>query len=134
MPQFDFRRPLGLTIGILFAFVFLARVHGYALENKSWPKGTVITVQLELGSPPTPLQHGSANWNLAVAPAVDAWDAEMGDVQLASVMNSTTPVSSGGNINSASCADSACGDDFGSGVLAATSHTYQGRACRVADA
>ena len=126
MPRFEFRRPLGLTIGILFAFVILPRVHGYVPWRISpWPKGTVITVQLELGLPPTPLQDGSQNWNVAIAPAIDAWNAEMHDVQLASVMNSTKPVSSGDKVNSASFADSVFGDAFGNGVLAVTYYTYQ---------
>jgi len=133
MLRFEFRRPLGLTIGILFAFVIHPCVHGYALENRSWPKGSVITVQLELGLPPTPLQDGSQNWNVAVAPAIDAWNAEMHDVQLASVMNSTKPVSSGDKVNSASFADSVFGDAFGNGVLAVTYYTYQGSTFLEAD-
>ena len=125
MFRFDFRRSSGLAIGLFFAFGIHPHLQGYALENKSWPKGTVITVQLELGNPAVTLQDGSQNWNVAVAPAIDAWNAEMRDVQMASVMNSTKPVSSGDKINSASFADSVFGDDFGNGVLAVTYYSYQ---------
>jgi len=133
MPRFDFCRPLGLAIGIVFAFGLLHRMHGYALENGSWPEGSLITFQLGLGSPSAPLQDGSQNWNVAVAPALDAWNAEMNDVQLARVMNSTKPVSSGDKINSASFADTVFGDDFGNGVLAVTYYTYQGKTFLEAD-
>jgi hypothetical protein len=133
MLRLDFRRFLELTIVILFAFVVLPQVHGYALENRAWPKGTVITFELELGAPVTPLQDGSENWNVAVAPALEAWNGEMGEVQLASVMNSTKPVSSGDKINSASFADSVFGDDFGNGVLAVTYYSYQGNTFLEAD-
>jgi len=133
MARFDFRHPLGFTIGILFTFGFCSDMVGYVLENKSWPNGTVITVQLEMGSPPSALQDGSSNWNVAIAPAIDAWNAEMKDVQLASVMNSSKPVSSGDKINSASFADSIFGDAFGSGVLAVTYYTYQGSTFQEAD-
>ena len=133
MPQFDFRRPLGFTIGFLFAFVFRSHLLGYALENKTWPNGTVITFQLELGSPPSALQDGNTNWNQAVAPAIDAWNVEMNDVQLASVMDSSKPISSGDGINSASFASTVFGDSFGSGVLAVTYYTYQGSTFQEAD-
>ena len=133
MPQFHFRRHLGLAAGILLVGATIPQASGYALENKSWPKGAVVTVQLEMGSPASPLQDGSQNWNVAIAPAVDAWNAEMKDVQLASVMNSNKPISSGDALNSASFATSVFGDAFGNGVLAVTYYTYQESTFQEAD-
>jgi hypothetical protein len=80
------------TLGLL---AVLPRANGYVLENKSWPKGTVITMQMELGALKQTLQDGSSSWNEAVAPAIDDWNAEMKNVQIAKVMDSSLPVSSG---------------------------------------
>jgi hypothetical protein len=109
-----------------FAPLLSRPAHGYALENKSWPSGTIVTVQMELGSLNQTLQDGSQSWNLAAEPAIDAWDAEMHSVQLAPVMDSTKPISSGDGINSASFSSSVFGDSFGSGVLAVTYYRTQG--------
>ena len=105
---------------------------GYALENHSWPSGTVVTMQMELGALNQTLQDGSPSWNAAAAPAIDAWNA-MGTIQLATVMDSTKPVSSGDGINSTSFASTVFGDSFGSGVLAVTYYTYQGSTFGEAD-
>src|SRR5712691_7079254 len=107
--------------------------YGYALENKSWPAGTVITMQMELGTPSDTLQDGSQTWNEAAAPALDDWNAEMGDVQMTAVMDSTKAVSSGDGLNSASFSSSVFGDSFGSGVLAVTYYRSQGSTMIEAD-
>jgi hypothetical protein len=77
----------------------------------------VITMQMEWGAPSKTLQDGSQTWNEAASPAIDAWNAEMQDIQLAAVMDSTRTVSSGDGVNSASFASTVFGDSFGSGVF-----------------
>ena len=42
---------------------------GYALENKHWPDGAVVKLQMSLGSPGRPLQDGTTSWNVAAVPA-----------------------------------------------------------------
>jgi predicted Zn-dependent protease len=117
-----------------FCAALAARVgYGYALENKAWPTGTVITVQMELGTPAATLQDGSQTWNEAAVPALDDWNAEMADVQIAAVMDSTKAVSSGDGLNSASFSSSVFGDSFGSGVLAVTYYRTQGSTMIEAD-
>jgi hypothetical protein len=117
-----------------FCAALAARVgYGYALENKSWPTGTVITMQMELGTPAETLQDGSQTWNEAAVPALDDWNAETADVQIAAVMDSTKAVSSGDGLNSASFSSSVFGDSFGSGVLAVTYYRTQGSTMIEAD-
>ena len=111
------------TLGLL---AVLPRANGYVLENKSWPKGTVITMQMELGALKQTLQDGSSSWNAAVAPAIDDWNAEMNNVQIEKVMDSSLPVSSGDGVNSTSFSSTVFGDPFGTGVLAVTYYSYQG--------
>jgi len=108
-------------------------MRGYVLENKSWPDGTVVTMQMELGAPSQTLQDGSKTWNEAAAPAIDAWNAEMRHIQLAAAMNSTKLVSSGDGFNSASFSSTVFGDSFGSGVLAVTYYRTQGSTFQEAD-
>jgi hypothetical protein len=107
--------------------------YGYALEGRSWPDGTVITMQMELGASSQTLQDGSQTWNEAAAPALDDWNAEMRDVQMAAVMDSTKAVSSGDGFNSASFSSTVFGDSFGSGVLAVTYYRTQGSTLQEAD-
>jgi len=127
------RRFLALPLACFAAAALSSETQGYALEKKSWPGGTVITVQMELGAPSQTLQDGSKTWNEAASPAIDAWNAEMRDVQLAAVMNSTKPVASGDDLNSASFASTVFGDSFGSGVLAVTYYRTLGSTFEEAD-
>jgi hypothetical protein len=121
------------ALGLLLSISFSPSARAYVLENKSWPSGTVIKVQMELGAPSQTLQDGSTTWNQAAAPAVDAWNAVMQNVQLEAVMNSSTPVSSGDGVNSASFSSSVFGQSFGTGVLAVTYYSYQGSTFLEAD-
>lgn len=126
-------RLLSTALLALCLIAFSSSAQGYALENKSWPSSTVVEIQMELGSPPQTLQDGSQTWNEAAAPAIDAWNAEMKNVQLEAVMNSSLPISSGDGINSASFSSSIFGQSFGQGVLAVTYYVYQGGTFQEAD-
>lgn len=126
-------RLLSFVISGLCAVFYSPDASGYALENHSWPSGTVVTMEMELGALNQSLQDGSSSWNAAAAPATDAWNAQMGSIQFATVMDSTKPVSSGDGINSTSFASTVFGDSFGSGVLAVTYYTYQGSTLLEAD-
>ena len=126
-------RPLFFVIAAFWTAFFCQRSPGYVLENHSWPNGTVVTMEMELGALNKTLQDGSSSWNVAAAPAIDDWNAQMGRIQLAKVMDSTKPVSSGDGINSVSFAATVFGDDFGSGVLAVTYYTFQGGTFQEAD-
>ena len=125
-------RPLACLLGLCAVF-FSPDVSGYVLENHAWPNGSVVTMEMELGALKQTLQDGSSSWNAAAAPAIDAWNAQMGTIQLCKVMDSTKPVSSGDGINSTSFASTVFGDDFGANVLAVTYYTYQGGTFKEAD-
>lgn len=90
-------------------------------------------MQMELGPLNQTLQDGSQSWNDAAAPAIDLWNAQMQNVKLATVLDSTKPVSSGDNINSASFSSTIFGDSFGGGVLAVTYYRTQGSTLTEAD-
>ena len=127
------RRPLAFFAGSFFVAFFCTAAHGYVLENRAWPDGSVVTVQMELGALQKSLQDGSPSWNTAAAPALDAWNQEMQRVQFATVMNSTLPISSGDQVNSVSFSSTIFGDGFGTGVLAVTYYRTQGTSMIEAD-
>ncbi len=120
------RRALFCSIFGASGALMVSAAFGYALENKSWPTGSTITVQMELGTPAQALIDGSTTWNDAAVPALYDWNAEMNDIQMVAVMNSTVPVATGDGVNSASFSSTVFGDTFGSGVLAVTYYRSQG--------
>jgi hypothetical protein len=120
-----------LTSGALIGFSCVT--YGYVLEGPSWPAQSVITLQMELGSPSHLLQDGSQTWNIAVAPAPDQWNAVMKNVQFNKVMNSSAPVSQGDGINSVAFSSTVFGSKFGEGVLAVTTYFSRGNAMTEAD-
>ena len=127
------RRFLPFLVTGVYASLFSPHAYGYALEHVSRPAGSIITIQMELGPLSQTLQDGSQSWNEAAAPAIDVWNAQMQNVQLAKVMDSTLPISSGDGINSASFASTVFGDSFGTGVLAVTYYRTQGTTMTEAD-
>ncbi len=126
------RRFAGLFLTLAAALI-VSTAFGYDLENKSWPDGSVVNMQMELGTPAQPLQDGSVTWNEAAAPALYDWNAVMRDLQLSAVMNSTKPISSGDGVNSASFSSTIFGDSFGTGVLAVAYYRSQGTTIVEAD-
>lgn len=124
---------LTLLAGAVGAAIFAPTAQSYSLEDRAWPDGSVITVQMELRPLLKSLQDGSASWNAAAAPAIDAWNEEMQRVQFATVMDSTLSVSSGDHVNSVSFSSTIFGDSFGSNTLAVTYYRTQGLAMIEAD-
>lgn len=106
---------------------------GYVLEGPAWPAQSVITLQMELGSPSHALQDGNQTWNIAVAPAPDEWNAVMKNVQFSKVMNSSAPIAQGDGVNSVFFSPTMFGQSFGEGVLAVTMYSYSGNTMREAD-
>ncbi len=127
------RHLLRLALFACGAILLAAELYGYALEGKSWSKGTVITMQMEMGAAGHTLQDGSTTWDDAVVPAIYEWNANMLNVQINPVMNSSKPISSGDGINSTSFSDTIFGETFPSGVLAVTYYTSQGGQMAEAD-
>jgi hypothetical protein len=110
-----------------------ATAHGYVLEGQSWPAGTVVVLQLSLGSAGRTLQDGNISWNIAVAPVAAMWNQEVQRVQLSQVLDSTAPVSSGDHVNSVTFANNIFGQPFGGNTLAVTYYRYSGSTMVEAD-
>lgn len=108
------------AIGALsFSFV-CSQANGYVLEGPSWPTGTVVVFQLNLGNPPTPLQDGSTSWNDAVAPALDSWNQNILRIQTTSIRDTPIPATSGDRINTVVFSSTVFGQSFGKSTLAVT--------------
>jgi len=119
------------SLALLFSVAAIFTTRAYVLEGPKWPNGTV-NFQLSLGNANKTLSDGSANWNSAVAPALDMWNQVIGRVQLNGV-NSTAPISQGDHVNSLGFASTFFGHSFGSSTLAITGYSYSGSTMIEAD-
>src|SRR4029077_8698626 len=110
-----------LSILILLAvFAMVARrANGYAVEESSWPAGTVVTFQMGLGSVGRTLIDGNTSWDTAAAPALGAWNNVMARLQYTDTVTSP-PVSSGDGVNAVVFSNTVFGQKFGSSTLAVT--------------
>lgn len=119
---------------LLLTLISIAsKADAYNATGKSWPVNSTLTLQFSLGAPGGPLLDGNTSWNVAAAPAIDAWNAKMARLQLAKVMDSTAPVASGDRVNSVAFSNSVFGQSFGSGTLAVTYYFTQGSTFLEAD-
>jgi hypothetical protein len=109
-----------------------ATARGYVLEGQSWPTGTTVVLQLNLGNPTAPLLDGNTSWNNAVSPVAGMWNARLQRVQLSAV-NSSANASSGDNLNSVVFANNVFGQPFGGSTLAVTYYRYSGSTMREMD-
>ena len=105
----------------------------YALEGPKWPNGSTVVMQLSLGNAGKTLADGNTSWNAAVSPALDDWNAVVGNMQFGQVMNSTAAVSSGDHVNSMAFASTNFGHSFGSSTLAVTTYWFSGSTMTEAD-
>jgi len=129
------RRTLRSTLwAITAALIGLsATARGYVLEGQSWPTGTVVILQVNLGNPGFTLQDGNTSWNDAVAPVANMWNSQLLRVQMSNVLNSGVSASSGDNQNSVVFANNVFGQPFGGSTLAVTYYRYSGSTMREAD-
>jgi hypothetical protein len=107
--------------------------HAYVLEGQSWPAGSIVVLQLSLGSPGRTLQDGNTSWNVAVAPVAAMWNQELQHAHVTQVLNSSVPCSSGDHLNSVVFASTIFGQAFGANTLAVTYYRYSGSAMRESD-
>ncbi|HSV62526.1 MAG TPA: matrixin family metalloprotease [Chthoniobacterales bacterium] len=98
----------------------------YVLEGKSWPAGSVVLMQLNLGSAGRTLQDGNTSWDDAVLPVAGMWNQTIQRVQVTTIVNPVVPTTSGDRINSVFFSNSIFGQSFGSGTLAVTYYTSTG--------
>jgi Matrixin len=115
------------VIAITLALAALsATAHGYVLEGPRWPSGTVLVLQLGLGSANRTLQDGNTSWDTAVEPVAAMWNQTFQRVRLSNVFNPQAPLSHSDRINSVVFANSIFGQAFGSGTLAVTYYSSSG--------
>src|ERR1700682_6677092 len=72
--------------------VFSTTAQAYVLEGKSWPSGSIVVMQLGLGSAGRTLQDGNTSWDDAVLPVAAMWNQTIQRVQ---ITNLVTPVLTG---------------------------------------
>src|SRR5438477_4488852 len=72
----------------------------YVLEGKSWPTGSTVIMQLNLGSAGRTLQDGNTSWDDAVLPVAGMWNQTIERVQVTTTVNPLVPTTSGDRINS----------------------------------
>lgn len=119
----------GIRIAIIALLMCSAAVgaRGYVLEGPSWPAGSVIVLQLGLGTPAKLLQDGSPTWDAAVAPALAQWNNNVGRLQITSVSGvAALGARSGDGINSILWGTTAFGQSFGAYTLAITLYRWSG--------
>jgi hypothetical protein len=121
-------RRLGLSVAALALSVggFSKPANAYVLEGKSWPSGSIVLMQLNLGSAGRTLQDGNTSWDNAVLPVADMWNQTVQRVRITNIVNPLVPVLSGDRINCVVFANSIFGQSFGSGTLAVTYYTSSG--------
>ena len=103
-----------------------ATAHAYVLEGPRWPSGTVLVLQLGLGSANRTLQDGNTSWDTAVEPVAEMWNQSFGRVRISNVFNPQAPVSHSDRVNSVVFTSSIFGQSFGSGTLAVTYYSSSG--------
>ena len=118
------RRALWATTLAIVGFSGIA--HGYVLEGPRWPSGTVLVLQLGLGSAGRTLKDGNTSWDDAVAPVANMWNQTIQRVQVSNVFNPQAPVSSGDRVNSVVFSNSIFGQSFGANTLAVTYYSSSG--------
>src|SRR4051812_5528612 len=112
-----------LAVSVIFCGLASA-TDAYVLEGKSWPSGSTILMQLNLGNAGRTLQDGNTSWDAAVLPVAEMWNQTIQRVHVTTIVNPLVPVISGDRINSVAFASSVFGQSFGSGTLAVTYYTF----------
>ena len=104
----------------------LGSAQAYVLEGPRWPSGTVLVLQLGLGSANRSLQDGNTSWDTAIEPVANMWNQTFQRVRISNVFNPQAPVSHSDRINSVVFSNSIFGQSFGSGTLAVTYYSSSG--------
>ena len=64
---------------------------GFELTGQSWPFGTTVTMQLELGPTNVNLIDGLGTWNNSAADAFGIWNQYLDAVKFSWVLDSNAP-------------------------------------------
>lgn len=97
-----------------------------SVTRGAWPSGTIeMLLQLDATAPsPRPasgsFSDGSANWNAAVLPALDLWNARLTRSHLSGSITASTGSTQNNGVNDVLFASTYAGQPFGSRTLAVT--------------
>ena len=111
---------LAVFLSILISCDCITSAHAYVLEGASWPRGSVATFQMGLGPANRTLIDGNTSWDVAAAPATNAWDNVMATLQFNANLGAGSAAASGDGVNSIVFASTMFGQTFGSSTLAVT--------------
>lgn len=115
------RTPLFSRLLLLtgLALITVATSRAYELSGSSWASGTVF-MQLQLGTPSSPLLDGSTRWDDVAGAALERWNAHLGRVRLSGVKTSSAPQGSLNGYNNVAFSTHVYGEPFGGRVLGIT--------------
>jgi hypothetical protein len=113
------RRFLHLALAAAAMAGAVRRAEAYVLTGTSWPAGSIV-MQLQLGTPSTPLSDGSAAWGDVALSALQEWNAQIARSQFSFVRDSTVSKVQGNRANNVFFSPDVYGQAWGSGVLAVT--------------
>src|SRR5438270_13391036 len=111
---------LSTFLAIVMSCSFVSSADAYILEGAGWPRGSVVTFQMGLGPAGRTLSDGNTSWDVAVAPAMNAWDNVMGTLQFNANLGAGSAAASGDGVNSIVFSSTMFGQTFGSSTLAVT--------------
>src|SRR5437016_5088404 len=111
---------LPICLSIVMSCAYLTSADAYILEGASWPRGSVVTFQLGLGSAGRTLIDGNTSWDVAASPAMNAWDKVMAALQFNANLGAGSAAASGDGVNSIVFSSTIFGQTFGSQTLAVT--------------
>src|SRR5438552_9680645 len=89
---------LRLFLSIVIASGCLTCAQAYVLEGSSWPREktvTSVTFQMGLGPAGRTLIDGNTSWDVAAAPAINAWDNVVATLQFNANLGASSAAASG---------------------------------------
>jgi hypothetical protein len=111
---------LPVFLSVVISCAYGTSANAYVLEGASWPRGSVVTFQMGLGSAGRTLIDGNTSWDVAAAPAMNAWDKVMAALQFNANLGAGSAAASGDGVNSIVFSSTIFGQTFGSQTLAVT--------------
>src|SRR5947209_701846 len=124
---------LSTFLPIVMSCSFVSSADAYILEGASWSRGSVVTFQMGLGPAGRTLIDGNTSWDVAAAPAINAWDNVMATLQFKANLGASSAAASGDRVNSIVFSTTIFGQTFGDRTLAVTYWLYSGGRMTEAD-
>jgi hypothetical protein len=98
----------------------------YTTHQAKWPNGTVVVMHLQLGGGSGTLSDGQTSWGAVAEDAINIWNAQLNNVHINVVRDSTTPRGDGDGVNHVWFDSTQFGRSFGSSTLAVCYYWWTG--------